>query len=371
MAQDWIADRMRFIEASGIRKVFELARSIPDPINLSIGQPDFDVPGAIKEAAHQAIDQGHNAYTLTQGIPQLRQRLLADVRRDYPHPDRELLVTSGTTGALVLALLCTVDPGDEVVLSDPYFVMYPQLVRVAGGVPVFVDAYPDFALDVDAVRKSLSPRTKVIIVNSPANPTGHVASESEVRDLAALAAERNILLISDEIYRFYCYDRPFVSAARFNDRVLVIDGFSKSHAMTGWRLGYAHGPGRLIEEMTKLQQSTYVCAPSMVQYAGLAALDHDMTATVRAYRAKRDRIVQGLSDLYEVPTPAGAFYAFLQAPGPSAMAFVEEAIRHGLLIIPGGVFSRRDTHFRISYAASDRNLDRGVEVLRRLARPIG
>ena len=367
MSQHWIADRMRQIEASGIRKVFELARSIPDPINLSIGQPDFDVPDDIKQAAHRAIDQGFNGYTVTQGIPELRERLKRDVLRDYPHANRELLVTSGTSGALVVALLATIDPGDEVVLFDPYFVMYPHLVRLAGGTPVFIDTYPDFALDVDAVRKALSPRTKAIIVNSPANPTGRVATEAELRDLARLAGERDILLISDEIYRLFCHDQPFVSPARFNDQVLVIDGFSKSHGMTGWRLGFAHGPGPLIEEMVKLQQFTFVCAPSMVQHAGLAAADHDMTGPADAYRGKRDRIWTGLRDLYEIAAPGGAFYLFPRAPRATGLAFVQEAIAQGLLVIPGGTFSQRDTHFRISYAASDRTLDRGIEVLRRLA----
>jgi aspartate/methionine/tyrosine aminotransferase len=367
MLQNWIADRMRLIEASGIRKVFDLARSIPDPINLSIGQPDFDVPDPIKLAIHQAIDLGHNSYTPTQGIAPLRQRLLADVRREYTHADRELFITSGTSGALLLALLATVNPGDEVIVFDPFFVMYPHLVRMAGGIPVFVDTYPEFALDVDAVRKVISPRTKAILVNSPANPTGYVASEAEMKDLALLAAEREILLISDEIYRTFCHGRPFSSPARFNERVLVIDGFSKSHAMTGWRLGFAHGPARLLEEMTKLQQFTFVCAPSMVQYAGLAALEYDTAPHVKEYRRKRDRILEGLSGFYEVTKPEGAFYVFPKAPRRPALAFVEEAIRAGLLIIPGDVFSRRDTHFRISYAASDRDIDRGIEVLRKLA----
>jgi aspartate aminotransferase/aminotransferase len=367
MSQHWIAQRMSHIEASGIRKVFELARTLKDPINLSIGQPDFDVPGPVKEAAHRAIDQGCNGYTVTQGIAELRQRLLQDVRRDYPHAGRELLVTSGTSGALVLALLTTVNPGDEVIVFDPYFVMYPHLVRLAGGTPVFIDTYPDFVLDVDAVKKALSPHTKAILVNSPANPTGRVATEAELRDLARLAGERDVLLVSDEIYRFFCYDQPFVSPAMFNDQVLVVDGFSKSHAMTGWRLGFAHGPARLIEEMTKLQQFTFVCAPSMVQHAGLAALDHDMSGPVETYRGKRDRVWHGLRDRYEIAPAGGAFYLFPRAPHRSGLAFVEEAIGHGLLVIPGGVFSNRDTHFRLSYAASESTLDRGIEVLRRLA----
>lgn len=367
-APRWIADRMHAIEASGIRRIFELARSIPDPVNLSIGQPDFDVPEPVKAAAHQAIDSGRNAYTLTQGIPELRAMLLADVRRTYPtHADRELFVTSGTSGGLLLALCCTVNPGDEVILFDPYFVMYPNLVTLAGGTSVFIDTYPDFRLDVERVRRAITPRTKAILVNSPANPTGHVASEAELRGLAELAAEHGLLLISDEIYRLFCYDQPYRSPAEFNEHVLVIDGFSKSHGMTGWRIGFAHGPRALIEEMIKLQQFSFVCAPSIVQHASLAAWPLDMSAYVADYRRKRDLIYQGLKDRYELAEPGGAFYAFPRAPGGNGQAFVERALGRGLLVIPGGVFSKRDTHFRISYAAADRTLERGIALLRDLA----
>lgn len=363
----WIADRMRHIESSGIRKVFDLARTLKDPINVSIGQPDFDVPRPIKDAAIAAIEAGHNAYTPTQGIAALRNRLMADTRGRYPNQERELLVTSGTSGALVLALMCIVNPGDEVIIFDPYFVMYPHLVRLAGGVPVLVDTYPDFAFDIDRVRGAITPQTRAILVNSPANPTGRIAPEDELRELAKLCTEREILLISDEIYAGFCYDGPFVSPATFNENTLVIDGFSKSHGMTGWRLGYAHGPRRLIDEMTKLQQFTFVCAPSMVQYAGLAACDYDIASHVADYRAKRELIVSGLKDCYEF-SPGGAFYLFPRAPGGSGTAFVERAIAAGLLIIPGNVFSHHDTHFRLSYAAPDRTLYRAVEALRKLVK---
>jgi aspartate aminotransferase/aminotransferase len=366
-ADRWIAERMRSIEMSGIRKVFELARAIPDPVNLSIGQPDFDVPGPVKEAAHAAIDRGANGYTLTQGIPELRQALLRDIRRQYAHADREVVVTSGTSGAFFLALSCVVDPGDEVIVFDPYFVMYPNLVALAGGRAVKIDTYPDFAVDVDRVRRALTPRTKAILLNSPSNPTGRVARADEVRDLARLAAERGVLLVSDEIYRAFCYDEPFHSPAAFNEQVLVVDGFSKSHGMTGWRLGFAHGPRRLIEEMAKLQQFTFVCAPSMVQHAGVTAWEQDVTPYALAYRKKRDLVIEGLRGLYELGAPGGAFYLFPRAPGGSGTAFVERAVGQGLLLIPGGVFSQRDTHFRLSYAADDRALARGVEILRRLA----
>ncbi len=367
-AERWIADRMKHIESSGIRKVFELARSLKDPVNLSIGQPDFDVPEPIKAAAHAAIDHGANAYTVTQGIPELRAKLLAEVRARHPHDDRELFITSGTSGGLVLALCCTVNPGDEVIVFDPYFVMYPHLVALAGGTTVFVDTYPDFGVDVDRLRAALTPRTKAILLNSPANPTGRVYPREQVRAVAELARERGILLISDEIYRVFCYDAPFTSAAEFNPDVLVLDGFSKAYGMTGWRLGFAHGPRRLIEEMTKLQQFTFVCAPSMVQHAGVAALDYDVSGHVADYRRKRDRVYNGIKDRYEVAKAEGAFYLFPKAPHGTGAEFVAEAIRNQLLVIPGSVFSRRDTHFRLSYAADERTLDRGVEILNRLAR---
>jgi aspartate aminotransferase/aminotransferase len=368
MHEYWIADRMRHIESSGIRKVFELARSLKDPVNLSIGQPHFDVPEPIKAAAHAAIDRGENGYTISQGIPELRTKILADIRKRYSHKDREVFVTSGTSGGLLLALCCTVNPGDEVVVFDPYFVMYPHLVTLAGGTTVYVDTYPDFAIDVDKVRAVLSPRTKAIVVNSPANPTGKVYSSESLRDLARLAQEHDVLLLSDEIYRAFCYDMPYHSPAEFNEDVVVFDGFSKAYGMTGWRLGFAHGPKRLIEEMIKLQQFSFVCAPSMVQHAGVVAWDYDVSEFVVAYHRKRDLIFQGLKDRYELVKPQGAFYAFPKAPWGTASEFVAEAIRQNLLIIPGNVFSCRDTHFRLSYAAEDRTIERGIEILNRLAR---
>ncbi|HLN28781.1 MAG TPA: aminotransferase class I/II-fold pyridoxal phosphate-dependent enzyme [Gemmataceae bacterium] len=367
MHDHWIAERMRHIESSGIRKVFELARSLKNPINLSIGQPDFDVPEPIKAAAHAAIDRGDNAYTVTQGIPELRGKILDDLRKKYAHENRELVITSGTSGGLLLAMCCIVNPGDEVVVFDPYFVIYPHLVTLAGGKTVHVDTYPDFAIDVDKVRAALSPRTKAIIVNSPANPTGIVYSKECLRDLAHLAQERDILLLSDEIYRVFCYDHPYHSPAEFNENVLVFDGFSKAYGMTGWRLGYAHGPRRVIEEMIKLQQFSYVCAPSIVQHAGVVAWDYDTSKFTSEYRKKRDRIVEGLKDRFELVKPQGAFYAFPRVPRGTATEFVGKAIQNNLLVIPGNIFSCRDSHFRISYAADDQTIERGIEVLNRLA----
>lgn len=368
MNDAWIADRMRHIEASGIRRAFDMAKAMTDPINLSIGLPDFDVADPVKAAAIDAIRGGFNAYTVTQGIPELRGKLQTAVDQEYGHGDRQVLVTSGSSGALMLAICCAVNPGDEVIIFDPYFVMYRNLVGLAGGVSVLVDTYPDFRIDINRVAAALTDRTKCVIVNTPANPTGVVASAAELQALAELCKQQGVLLISDEVYRSFCYDFPFASPARWNEHVMVVDGFSKSHGMTGWRLGYAHGPSRLIQEMAKLQQFSFVCAPSMAQKAGVEALDLDLTAQTDVYRRKRDVVVSTLSGLFELPLPGGAFYAFPRAPWGTATEFVAEAIRHNLLIIPGSVFSRLDTHFRISYAVDGATLVRGLDVLRDLAR---
>jgi aspartate aminotransferase len=367
MPDSWIADRMRLIDASGIRKVFDLAATMRDPINLSIGQPHFDTPEPIKAALHRAVDQGKNAYSQTQGIKALLERIQGGIDAEYRHADRKVFVTSGTSGGLMLALMTLVNPGDEVIAFDPYFVMYKHLATLAGGKTVLVSTYPDFRIDLDRVRAAITPRTKVILFNSPANPTGAVADEAEVRGLAELAAERNIALISDEIYRAFCYDGLFVSPAKYNDRTIVIDGFSKSHSMTGWRIGWCHGPSEVIQQMTKLQQFTFVCSPHPVQWAGVEAWDFDVADRVAEYRGKRDLMRQALSAQYEIHGAGGAFYLFVRAPWGTGTEFVAEAIRNNLLIIPGNVFSSQDTHFRISYAAGDETLRRGIEVLKRLA----
>ncbi len=364
----WIADRTRSFDSSGIRKVFDLAAHLKNPVNLSIGQPDFDVPEPLRQACIQAIEQGKNSYSPTQGLAALRTRLRDEIQQRYNHADRDVFITSGTSGGLNLAILSLVNPDDEVIIFDPYFVMYEPLIQLVGGRPVLIDTYPHFRIDLDRVRDAITPRTKMILFNSPANPTGVANEAHEVEGLAKLAAEKGVVLVSDEIYSLFCYDQPFLSPARFNEQTLVIDGFSKSHAMTGWRLGFVHGPATIIQTMLKLQQYTFVCAPQPSQWAGLAALDFPMDPYIEAYRQKRDRIVNGLSDLYEIEQPGGAFYVFPKVPWGTATDFVNRAIEKELLIIPGKIFSQRDTHFRISYAAPDKTLDRGIEILRELAK---
>jgi aspartate aminotransferase/aminotransferase len=269
---------------------------------------------------------------------------------------------------MLLALCSVVDPGDQVIIFDPYFVMYNHLVTLAGGTSILVDTYPGFRIDSQQVEAMFTERTKCVVVNSPANPSGVVATADEMRALAEVCRRRDVLLISDEVYRSFCFDRPFATPASWNEDVLVVDGFSKSHGMTGWRLGYAHGPSRLIQEMAKLQQFSFVCAPSMAQHGGVVALDQDMTGQIAGYRRKRDMVVAALADDFELARPEGAFYAFPRAPWGTGTEFVAEAIKRNLLIIPGNVFSRRDSHFRISYAVDDATLRRGLELLRDLAR---
>lgn len=366
--ESWLAERCGAVEMSGVRKLFELGKSLRDPINLSIGQPHFEVPEPIRAAAKAAIDAGHNGYTVTQGIPELLAAMRADVSARFPGQERDVLVTSGTSGGLLLALLATINPGDEVITADPYFVAYPNMVATVGGRLVTVDTYPDFRLDLNKLEAAMTPRTKAVLLSTPSNPTGAVIDAATLKRLAELCRARGVLLISDEIYRAFHYDCAPLSPATHDPNVLVVEGFGKTYGMTGWRLGWAHGPKRLIQEMAKFQQFTFVCAPSMVQHAGAAAMSFDVSGIVADYRRKRDLMVSALRDDYEFAVPGGAFYLFVKVPRGTATEFVTRAIAHNLLVIPGGTFSARDTHVRISYAATDETLARGIDVLKKLVR---
>ena len=366
--ESWFSDRSRTFSSSGIRKVFDLGAKLENPINLSIGQPDFDMPELAHEAAFKAIKEGKSSYTPTQGTKLLLDRLQASVDANFKQADRKVFVTSGTSGGLLLACLAFLNPGDEVILFDPYFVMYESLTKMLGAVPVCIDTYPDYKYDLQKVADAITPKTKMILFNSPANPTGHVATREEVEGIAKLAAEKNIILISDEIYSSFS-DGEFISPAEFNSDVIVMNGFSKSHGMPGWRVGWVHGPERMIQEMIKFQQYTFVCAPHVGQLAALAALDADMSPKFEFYRKKRDMLIEGLSDLYDLGNPKGAVYMFPKVPWGTGSQFVEKAItKYQLLVIPGNVFSRRDECFRLSYAASVETIERGIDALRKLAK---
>jgi aspartate aminotransferase/aminotransferase len=379
-AEAVISHRALGIDASGIRKVFDLAAKLKDPINLSIGQPDFDVPDVLKERAIDAIRAGKNRYTPTQGIAELITAVKQKTVADTGWTDPGVLILSGTSAGLMLAMFATLNPGDEVLFLDPYFVMYKHLPTLCGAVGVAVDSYPDFRFHADRVEAAITPRTKMLILCSPNNPTGLTMTQAEIDAAAALAKKHNLLVISDEIYDAFCYEPHLSIAKQLPDQCILLKGYSKTYGMTGWRLGYAVAAGAaksVLDQMTKLQQYTFVCAPSMVQYAALetALTNHvDMRPYIDAYAKKRDRVVAGLKDHFEINPPGGAFYVFPKVPGNgkiSATEFVQRAIDKNLLVIPGNVFSNRDTHFRISYATSDAKLDQGLAILRELADEIG
>ena len=363
------SNRANAVDASGIRKAFDLAAKMKDPINFSIGLPDFDVPEAAKEAAIAAIRAGHNRYSQTQGIAPLRDRLRRDLTAEFGRDVGDVLITSGVAGGLLLAIMATIDPGEEVIFLDPYFVMYKHMVTMAGGRSLMIDSYPDFKFPADRVRAAITPKTKVMILGSPANPTGAVLSESDIKAAVAIAKEFNLLILSDEIYAPFLYDTSeLASAATLYENTVLLRGFSKSHAMTGWRLGYAVGPAEVIQQMAKLQQYTFVCGPTPLQFGALAAMDTSMEMNIAAYKKKRDLVCELISKKFELTRPGGAFYAFPKAPaGMTASDFCAKAIEHNVLIIPGNVFSERDTHFRISYATDDERLRRGCEILNSIA----
>jgi aspartate aminotransferase len=365
-----IADRMRLIDASGIRKVFALAAELKDPVNFSIGQPDFDVPEPLKRKAIEAIETGWNKYSQTAGEKVLLDRIAAQVNREFGWTQPAVLTASGVSGGLLLAFMSLINPGDEVIIPDPYFVIYKHVVNLLGGKCVFVDSYPDFSLPVEKIAKAITDRTKLIVLNSPCNPTGVVYLESQIQALAKVATDKDVVVLTDEIYEQFSYDGPAVSIAKYHEKVLLMRGFSKSYAMTGWRLAYVAAPSSMrpvIEEMTKLQQYTFVCAPTPFQRAAVAAMDFDVSDLVKSYIHKRDLLFDGLKDTFELVKPGGAFYAFVKVPNGTATEFVTKAIKNNLLVIPGNVFSEKDTHFRVSFATTDEKIQQGIEILRRLA----
>jgi len=366
-----LADRTDKIDSSGIRKVFALAASMKEPINLSIGQPDFDVPQQLKDEAIKAIQEGQNKYSQTAGNSLLKEKIAERIISEFSWEKPAILVSNGVSGGLMLAFLALINPGDEVIIPDPYFVIYKHIINMLGGKCVFVDSYPEFALPVEKIAEAISEKTKLVIVNSPCNPTGVVYSQESVKALAEIAAEKDVVVMSDEIYEKFSYDGNCPSIANYYEKTILLRGFGKAYAMTGWRLGYVAVGESLkdvVEEMTKIQQYTFVCAPTPFQQAAVAALDYDVGELVNAYRKKRDLVYEGLKDKFEVVKPGGAFYLFVKSPGKGrGSEFVEKAIANNVLIIPGNVFSEKDTHFRISYAAGDEKLKRGIEILRQLA----
>lgn len=365
-----IANRMRLLEPSGIRRFFDLASKMKDPINLSIGQADYEPPAVVIDAAIAAMKSGFNRYSVTQGIDPLREKLRAKLSERLPISfDDDLIITSGVSGGLMLSYLCALNPGDGIMLPDPYFVMYRHLAHVAAAEPVFYSIYPDFAVTRERLEAAYKPHVRALLVNSPSNPTGYVMTAEEVKTVADFARERDLLLITDEIYDTFVYDRPHLSPRQHYDRTLVLGGFSKSLGIPGWRMGYALGPAELLEQMRILQQFSFVCAPTPAQHGVMAGLDFDFSEHRAAYQRKRDFIYDALKDNFRCVKPEGAFYIFPQLPeGRTDSEFVEKCIERNLLVVPGSACCSRKDYIRISFAATDDALKRGADVLNAVAR---
>lgn len=386
--QRLIAERSAKINGSGIRQVFDKVEILRAQgkklINLGIGQPDFAVDERIKKAACDAIMANHNGYMPTAGVPLLREKAATalsketgwdvNLTKDAPAASANLIVTAGTSAAIFLVMQAIVNPGDEVIIPDPYFVLYPYAVSLCGGKAVSCDTYPDFKMTAERVAPLITSKTKAVLINSPSNPGGVVLNQKECDDLAALCAEKGVLLISDEIYDKFTFveglekgvfPTPCRSPKGGKD-VLLIRGYGKTYGVTGWRLGYAAGPRQIIAEMTKLQQYSFVCAPAPLQYGVAEAFNVDMEPTIAQYRARRDIVLKHLSPKTRCSVPHGAFYVFVEVPprlGQTGRQFHERALEAGVVVIPGGVFSSKDTHFRISYTVSEAELEKAGAIL--------
>ena len=353
------------IDISGIRKMFEGAG--PNAINLGLGQPDFDTPMHIKQAAIDAINKGITGYTPNLGFPDLREALCRKFEKenDLKFKPDEVIVTSGASEALHLALQSLVNDGDEVLIPDPGFVSYVPLTKMAGGKPVGVPLGENLTLTPDTVNEQISPKTRVLIINSPSNPTGTVQTKQEIKALAEIAEDNNITIISDEVYEHFIYEGEHVSPAQFNDNVITINAVSKTYAMTGWRIGYAAARKEYVEQMLKVHQYIQACANSIAQKAALAAIEgpQDCVSEMReSFRERRDLVMGGLGDLgIKCVKPQGAFYAFPQVEAEDAP---QRLLKNGVVVTPGSAFGENGKgHIRISYAISEEKLKRAIGIM--------
>jgi aspartate aminotransferase len=379
-----LASRMERLGTETAFSVLAKAKALEaqgrDIIHLEIGEPDFDTPSHIVEAGCRALRAGETHYTPTAGIPELRAAIAADVARSrgIAVDPEQVVVTPGGKPIMFFAILALVEEGDEVLVPNPSFPIYESMVNFVGGRPVFVPLRQEneFRFDLDEVRAGLSERTKLVILNSPANPTGGVLTPEDIAGLADILRERpDVFVLSDEIYSRMLYDSPFASIASEpglgpDGRTIILDGFSKTYAMTGWRLGYGVMPVPLAEQITRLQVNSNSCTNAATQHAGLEALagpQESVDRMLSEFRARRDLIVAGLNELpgVECVTPQGAFYAFPRiadtghSAGTLADLLLDEA---GVACLAGTAFGRYgEGHLRFSYANSRENISRALE----------
>lgn len=358
--------RMEGLDTSPIRKAFERAATLKNPINLSIGQPHFPCPPNIIEALNKAARDGKTAYTLTSGIPELKEAMVQKYstqnKISYAEPNR-ILITSGVSSALLLLFSALINPGDECLVIMPYFLMYPSMLKFHGAriTTVSENFHPD------DLKAFYSKNFKLIIYSNPSNPSGYVFSKVQLEALVELAERTNAYLISDEIYELFDYDKKFISVGSFYEKAVTLTGFSKTYSMTGLRLASILGPKELIAVLTTLQQYTIVCAPSITQYAGIEALKTDMSSYIADYKEKRDYVYEELKNYYKIQKSAGAFYYFIPIAGNDE-EFVEKALNEkSLILVPGFIFHESRNFIRISFASEWENLKRGIKALQELA----
>lgn len=366
-----VAQRAREATLSGIRKMFEAAR--PDSVNLGLGEPDFQPPQAALDALCDAVQHGANHYGPTAGILPLRERV-AEAYRDLEAKTavENVIITSGASEGLMACALALYDPGDEVLVPDPGFVLYGPQARLVGArpVPYFLEEKAGFVPDLDAIEASVTSRTRALVVNSPANPTGAVLPKASVDRLCAIAEEHDLTIISDEVYDHITYDMPATSFWGRSDHAVVVNSFSKTLAATGWRIGFLLAPPRLAVEINKMHYYLMACPSTPVQHAVLAGYGKELPSTAamtREFRVRRDLVDRELGRMPGITCvrPAGAFYAFPRYSWARDASDVALALlERGVITTPGDAFgSRGAKHLRISFAASRDALTRGLKII--------
>lgn len=375
-----LAPAAKAMRPSGIRKFFDLAADMPHCISLGVGEPDFKTPWSVRDAGIRSLELGRTKYTANSGLKELRGEICNYLQRrfDLHYKEENILVTVGGSEAIDLTIRTVVQPGDEVIIPEPCFVCYEPITQLTGGVPVHIAtrAEDQFRLTADQLRAAITPRTKLLIFPYPNNPTGAVMSAAEMEEIAAVLRETNVLVLSDEIYSELTYglDRhvSIASLPGMAERTIVVNGFSKSYAMTGWRLGYAAGPAPLVKVMTKIHQSCIMSAPTTSQYAAITALrqcDDQIEMMRDEYNRRRRYVVKALNDMgLTCFEPRGAFYVFpsIQISGLTSSEFCEQLLREKeVAIIPGSAFGASgEGYARISYAYSVDHLQTAMKRIR-------
>lgn len=368
-----LSDRVKIVKPSGIRKFFDIVSTMEDAISLGVGEPDFETPWAIRRAGIQSLEKGRTFYTSNWGLAELRSQIAGLTRRKYQlsyDAEKEILITVGGSEAIDNALRAFVSAGDEVLIPEPSFVCYTPLTIMAGGTPVPLPtvAEDQFKLTPERLRAAITPKTKVLILPYPNNPTGAIMTRDELETIAAVLRDTNILVISDEIYCSLTYgpDRHvcFAELPGMRERTIVVDGFSKSYAMTGWRLGWAMGPKELMKHICKIHQFGIMSAPTTAQFAGIEAIrtgDDDVEHMRTQYDIRRRYLLGELRAMgLECFEPEGAFYMFpsIASTGLSSEEFCERLLReHKVAVVPGNAFGDSgEGHVRISYSYSMNHL---------------